>query len=85
MRSLIVVTILCLISTSAFACMYDTDCETGFTCLQGICSRVLHSGNDDDNPLKAANGKTCYYDSECSQGSRCIKGSGMAGVCIGHH
>ena len=86
MRSLILVTILYLTSTSAFACMYDTDCKTGSACLQGTCSRVYHSDNDDNNvPSKPANGKTCYYDSECREGSRCIKGTGVAGVCIGGH
>ena len=90
MPSLILVTILCLISTSAFACVFHTDCNPGATCVAGVCSdqRGSHNSNDDppssnarDNaPIKR--GKSCSYDSDCSQG-RCIKGSGMKGVCIG--
>ncbi len=93
MRSLIVVTILCLTSTSAFACVFDTDCNPGSTCMDGVCSDKLRPGNDHDDlpsgnahdsgPMNRATGKTCYYDSDCSQGSSCIKGSGFKGVCIG--
>jgi hypothetical protein len=39
MRSLIVVTILCLTSTPAFACSFDTDCKTGTMCVDGACTR----------------------------------------------
>jgi hypothetical protein len=97
MRSLIVVTILCLTSTPAFACVFNTDCKPGSTCLDGVCSDELRSGNDHDDlpsgnahdnvPMKGATGKTwktCHYDSDCSQGYSCIKGSGFEGVCIGH-
>ena len=88
MRSLILVTILCLISTPAFACVFHTDCNPGAQCIDGVCSdqRALQNDNDpppskaqDNTPTK---GKGCYYDSDCRQG-RCIKGSGMKGVCIG--
>ena len=88
MRSLILVTILCLISTSAFACVFHTDCNPGAQCIDGVCSDqgALQNDNDpasskaqDNTPTK---GKSCYYDSDCSQG-RCVKGSGMRGVCIG--
>ena len=37
MRSLIVVTILCLAATPAFACVYDNECKNGSTCLDGLC------------------------------------------------
>jgi hypothetical protein len=85
MRSLIVVTILCLTSSPAFACVFDTDCKPGTSCTDGVCDRDLLSGNGDDNvPMKRSIGKTCYYDGDCSPGSRCIKGSGIEGVCIGH-
>jgi hypothetical protein len=85
MRSLIVVTILCLTSTPAFACVFDTDCKPGSKCLDGVCSGDLLSSNGNDNvPVKRATAKTCHYDSDCSPGSRCIKGSGIEGVCIGH-
>jgi len=88
MRSLILVIILCLISTPAFACVFHTDCNPGAQCIDGACSdqRALQNDNDpasskaqDNTPTK---GKSCYYDRDCSQG-RCIKGSGMKGVCIG--
>jgi hypothetical protein len=91
MRSLIVVTILCLTPIPAFACVFHTDCNPGATCVDGVCSdeRGSHndnndpsSGNAQDNAPMKRKGKTCYYDSDCSQG-RCIKGSGMQGVCIG--
>ena len=38
MRSLILVTILCLISTPAFACVFHTDCNPGAQCIDGVCS-----------------------------------------------
>jgi hypothetical protein len=34
MRSLIVVIILCLTSTPAFACVFHTDCKPGTTCVE---------------------------------------------------
>ena len=85
MRSLIVVTILCLTSTPAFACVFDTDCKPGTECHDGACSSFMSTDDDNNVPSKPANGKTCYYDSECREGSRCIKGTGMAGICIGGH
>jgi hypothetical protein len=97
MRSLIIMTILCLISTPTFACVFHTDCKPGSTCVDGVCSDELRSGNDHDDlpssdandnvPMKRATGKTwktCDDDSDCSQGFRCIKGSGLQGVCLGH-
>jgi len=85
-RSLVVVTILCLTSTSAFACMYDTECKPGNICLNGNCLRALSGSGDDDVPVKRVppKGKTCGYDGDCDPGSRCIKGSGPDGVCLGH-
>jgi hypothetical protein len=38
MRRLILVTILCLISTPAFACVFHTDCCPGAQCIDGVCS-----------------------------------------------
>ena len=87
MRNLIVVIILCLTSTPAFACVFDTDCKRGGSvCVDGVCKGDLPSGNGDDNvpaPAKRARGKTCEDDSDCRPGSGCIKGSGIEGVCIG--
>jgi hypothetical protein len=72
MRSLILAAIIWLTSNSAFACMYDTQCE--------------QSGGDDDVPVKRSpsKGKTCGYDDDRDPGARCIKGSGREGVCIGN-
>jgi len=41
MRSLTIVTILCLTSSPAFACVFDTECKPGTTCVDGSCSRDL--------------------------------------------
>ena len=51
-RSLVVVTILCLTSTSALACMYDTQCDPGNVCLDSNCVRAHSSSDDDDVPAK---------------------------------
>ena len=85
MRSLIIVTILCLTSTPAFACVFDTDCKPGTECHDGACTRALDDDHD-DAPVKRSTGrgKTCIYDDDCSPGSRCIKGTRLEGVCIGH-
>ena len=89
MRSLIVVTILCLTSTPAFACVFDTDCNPGATCRDNVCSDKMRSGDeqDDNVPTKSETGKgskTCFDNRDCSQGSSCVKGTGLKGVCIGH-
>ena len=87
MRSLTLVTILCLTSTPAFACVFDSECKPGTSCTDGVCDRDLLSGNGDDNvPVKRSpsKGKACGYDGDCDPGSRCIKGSGPEGVCLGH-
>jgi hypothetical protein len=87
MRSLTLVTILCLTSTPAFACVFDSECKPGTSCTDGVCDRDLLSGNGDDNvPVKRSpsKGKACGYDGDCDPGSRCIKGSGSEGVCLGH-
>jgi hypothetical protein len=84
MRNLIVVTILCLTSTPAFACVFNTDCKLpSSTCRDGVCIGDPAPDNA-DVPMKRATGKSCFDDGDCSQGSRCIKGSGLKGVCIGH-
>ncbi len=85
MRSLVAVTVICLISTPAFACVVDSECEFGTICLEGVCTRAQNSDNGEDNtPVKQPTNKTCYDDNDCTPGSRCIKGSGIDGVCIGH-
>ena len=82
MRCMTLVTILCLTSTPAFACVYDSECKTGSVCVDGTCSRNLL---EDDIPEKRtpSKGKTCGYDGDCDPGARCIKGSGPEGVCLG--
>ena len=85
MRSLIVATILCLIATPAFTCVFDTDCKPGTKCMDSVCSGVeVNTDDTDDNVPMKRTSKSCEYDSDCSQGSRCIKGSGLEGVCLGH-
>jgi hypothetical protein len=88
MRRLILLSILCLTSTPAFACVLDADCanKPGTICVDGDCIGVSvgDSNDSDDARDKPATGKTCFNDSDCSQGSHCIKGSGFKGVCIGH-
>ena len=85
MRRLIAVTILCLTSTPAFACMLDSDCERGTACVDGACIRAMSSDDDEVAPVKrTTKGKSCDYDGDCDPGSRCIKGSGPEGVCLGH-
>jgi hypothetical protein len=85
MRRLIVITILWLTSTPAFACVFDTDCKPGVMCVNGNCNAIEMNSGDAPAPKKRVNGaKYCVYDSDCSEGSRCIKGSGYEGVCIGH-
>ena len=84
MRSLIIATMLCLCSAPAFACMYDTDCETGNVCITGACTPVHSTNDDNDAPAKrVTKGKTCYGDGDCEEGSRCIRGTGPEGVCLG--
>lgn len=89
MRSLIITSILCLTSTPAFACVFDTDCNPGATCVDNVCSgkRALDNDQNDDNvpmtPAPPNPWRTCYDNSDCKQGSSCVKGSGMKGVCIG--
>jgi hypothetical protein len=82
-RSLIVVTILCLTATPVFACVLDSECESGTMCLDSVCIPSLGS-DQDDVPVKRPTGKTCGDDGDCSPGARCVKGSGPEGVCIGH-
>ena len=90
MRRLILVTILCLTSTAAFAqgCILDTDCNTGTTCVDGVCIHALGSGDDQDHNVPTKNetakgSKSCFDNSDCAEGSTCLKGSGFKGVCIG--
>jgi hypothetical protein len=82
MRTLVIFSLLCLTSTSAFACAFDSDCQPGTMCLDGFCTRYLSGDRDDDVPVKPPG--TCDDDGDCGPGSRCIKGSNPWGVCLGH-
>jgi hypothetical protein len=82
MRTLVIFSLLCLTSTSAFACAFDSYCQPGTMCLDGFCTRYLSGDRDDDVPVKPPG--TCDDDGDCGPGSRCIKGSNPWGVCLGH-
>jgi hypothetical protein len=87
MRGLIVVSLLCLTSTPAFACVFNTDCNPGATCVAGVCSDARQLSNDDNAPAQSQtprSSKSCFDNSDCTQGAICVKGSGLRGVCIGH-
>ena len=87
MRHMVIVTVLCLTSTPAFACVFDTDCKPGVMCVNGACSAIeMNSGDVKGSaPKERVQGaKYCVYDSDCSEGARCIKGSAREGVCLGH-
>lgn len=86
MRLLVIVSVLCLTSSPAFACVFDSDCKQGFLCKGGACRGMeVNSGNVPGSaPKERVKGaKYCVYDSDCSEGSRCIKGSLLEGVCLG--
>jgi hypothetical protein len=86
MRRLAIVTILCLTSMPAFACVFDTDCKPGFLCKGGDCRGMeMNSGDVKVSvPKERVKGaKYCVYDSDCNEGARCVKGSLLEGVCVG--
>jgi hypothetical protein len=87
MRRMVMVTVLCLTSTPAWACVFDTDCKPGVMCVNGNCNAIeMNSGDVKSSvPKERVKGaKYCVADSDCGAGSRCIKGSGLEGVCLGH-
>ena len=83
-------------STSAHACMFDTDCQVGSKCLKssgslyGYCVGGLFPGNSNDrkparNPLDLTGkqGSTCSFDIQCGIGGKCVKSSGsIYGTCL---
>ena len=85
------------ISSTSFACAFDTDCSPGSKCVKGrseiygICAGGIAPGNRNDRqPVTApldinrTYGNTCSFDTECGPGSRCAKSSGaIQGVCVG--
>ena len=56
MRRIIVVTILCLISPPAFACVFDTDCKPGILCVEGECNSIKTGDEDESTPRDRVNG-----------------------------
>jgi hypothetical protein len=85
-----------LLSTSALACSFDTDCRPGSQCLKtsgsiyGVCAGGLSPGNSNDrepvySPLDTNRtyGNTCSFDTDCGPGGHCVKGSSsINGVCM---
>ena len=81
-------------STPAFACSFDTDCQPGSQCLKasgsiyGVCAGGLSPGNSNDRqPVHApldvnqTYGNTCSFDTDCGPGSHCVNGSSIHGAC----
>jgi len=84
MRRLAILALLCLTSTSAFACVFDTDCKPGSLCRDGNCTGSLSGDGGNDTPVaKPSGNNSCIADGDCGAGFRCIKGSGPWGVCLG--
>ena len=92
----IILSISIFLSTGAFACSFDTDCEVGSKCVRssgaiyGICAGGLFPGNgNDDVPvedpldLDGTYGDTCSFDIDCGVSNKCYKESGsIEGVCV---
>jgi hypothetical protein len=88
--------LLFVLSSSSYACSFDTDCEVGSKCLkqrgqiEGVCIGGLFPGNKNDRApvkdwldLNGTAGNTCSFDIDCGPGSACIKSRGaIEGVCL---
>jgi hypothetical protein len=87
---------LLLVSSSAFACAFDTDCQPGSKCIKpsgsiyGVCAGGISPGNSyDDEPVydpldpNETVGNTCSFDTDCGPGGKCLKSSGsIYGTCF---
>jgi hypothetical protein len=95
MKALVLTLALSLLSGSAFACQFNTDCAVGSKCmkesgkLEGICMGGMNPGNNNDRKpygqrgygsSNENTGNTCSFDTECGIGAKCYK-SGIKGVC----
>ena len=92
MRWRIVIALLALWPSAAFACMIDGDCSPGSRCvkgssLSGVCTGGQFPGNSNDrqparSPLDPKAGNTCTYDADCGAQNQCAKGARTNGVCV---
>lgn len=95
LHSRLVIGLLMLVSTGAFACMLDSDCAPFSECvvpdgnLYGVCAGGMRPGNSyDRKPVRDAFdpsskvGKTCQHDLQCGIGATCVMGPyDLLGVC----
>ena len=87
--------LLFLFSSQAFACNNNYDCKMGSKCVKqstfqpGICMGGSNPGNvNDRKPYVPKNlgtnqnrGKTCSNNFQCGLGSNCLKSGSFNGVC----
>ena len=95
-KSILIIIFSLLFSINSFACMFNTDCAIGSTCLKasgalyGICVGGMFPGNDNDNQpvydpfdLDGTYGNTCSFDLDCGISNKCVKGQGqLYGTCM---
>jgi hypothetical protein len=84
--------ILFIISFSALACEYNSDCQAGSECIKrgyslyGVCAGGMAPGNENDsnpeyNRDRPKSGNECSFDLDCGIGGNCVK-DGYIGVCL---